>query len=925
MDTDAPALRLAGLWRFRLLPRADAAEDFAADDFDDREWDRLPVPSNWPMHGHGRPAYTNDRYPFPLDPPRVPTQNPTGDHRTEFTLPAGWPAGPAVLRFEGVDSCFKLWLNGNALGHGKGSRLPTEFEVGHLLRPGRNVLAVRVHQWSSGSYLEDQDMWWLPGIFRDVTLLARPADGVADAFVHADFDHRTGLGTLSVDTGRAARLTVAELGIDGPADRTYTVAVRPWSAESPRLYDAVLHTPGERVRLRIGFRTVSIVDGQLLVNGAPVLLRGVNRHEFHPDLGRALPDAVARTDLELMKRHNINAVRTSHYPPQPAFLDLCDELGMWVVDECDLETHGFGEADWRANPSDDPQWIDALLDRMGRMVERDKNHPSVIMWSLGNESDTGTNLAAMATWTRERDPSRPVHYEGDRDCRYVDVYSRMYASHAEVDEIGRSSGPPFVLCEYAHAMGNGPGGLTEYQELFERHPRCAGGFVWEWLDHGIRARTADGREYFAYGGDFGEELHDGHFVIDGLVSPDRVPSPGLAEFAKVIEPVRITPDATGVTIANRYDFVDTVHLDFSWQVEHEGVPVAAGRLDVPPVGPRTDITVPLPAEATGPLPVGEAWLTVRATLVAATPWAPAGHELAWGQARRAAPTDPSPAGPAPVVSTEDGHHTLGPGRFDRDGRLVALGGMPLTGPRLDVWRAPTDNDRGGAEPLAGLWRATGLHRMQHRLDGVVTDGTELVVRTRVAPASLDLGIVTTYRWTADGDRLRLTVEVVPVGTWPGPVPRLGLRLALPATLDQVTWFGRGPGEAYVDTRQAARVGLFRSTVDDMQTGYVFPQENGNRTEVRWAELTDRGGAGIRVAGAPTIELTARRWTTEDLDAAQHTPDLVPGDQIHLNLDHAQQGIGSASCGPGVLPQHQLHLAPTTFTVILQPIEAREKA
>src|SRR6266702_3743906 len=369
-----------------------------------------------------------------------------------------------------------------------------------------------------------------PVIVRGVTLLSRPADGLPDFFVHADYDHETGVGTLSVDTDRPALLSVPALGlVDVPAAGPHRIeSVAPWSAEVPTRYAGTLVTAGERVEIHIGFRTVAVVDGVLTVNGRPVLLRGVNRHEWHPEHGRAVPRETMLADVLLMKRHNINAVRTSHYPPHPHFLDLCDEYGLWVLDECDLETHGFQFVEWRGNPSDDPAWADALLDRMRRTVERDKNHPSVIMWSLGNESHTGRNLAAMADWTHERDPSRPLHYEGDQNCAYTDVYSRMYHSHADVDAIGRHAEPPtddpaadahrrslpFVAREYAHAMGNGPGGLTEYQELFERYPRCAGGFVWEWIDHGIpRPATGD----YAYGGDFGEPLHDGHFVIDGLV------------------------------------------------------------------------------------------------------------------------------------------------------------------------------------------------------------------------------------------------------------------------------------------------------------------------------------------------------------------------------------------------------------------------
>jgi beta-galactosidase len=861
-----------------------------------------------------------------VDPPRVPTDNQTGDHRRAFELPADWPLGaPAVVRFEGVDSTFRAWLNGTELGFGTGSRLPTEFPVGPLLRAGRNVLAVRVHQWSAGSYLEDQDMWWLPGIFRDVTLLARPDGGIGDVFVHADYDATTGQGTLRVDTDVPARLSVPALGLtDHPAGTPVTIPVEPWTAETPRLYDGSVSTGAETVAVRIGFRTVSIVDGQLLVNGRPILLRGVNRHEFHPDLGRALPLDTMRADLELMKAHHVNAVRTSHYPPHPAFLDLCDELGLWVVDECDLETHGFGPLDWRDNPSDDPRWTDAYLDRMRRMVERDKNHPSIVLWSLGNEAGTGANHGAMASWARERDGGRPIHYEGDHACRYVDVYSRMYASHAEVDAIGRGAenrhadadadldarrrSMPFLQCEYGHAMGNGPGALADYQALFEKYPRLAGGFVWEWIDHGIRTRTADGREFYGYGGDFGEELHDGNFIADGLVFPDRTPSPGLTEFAKVIEPVRIQVTDTAITVTNTYDFIDLSGVDFTWRVEVDGIEVGEGRLEVPAVGPWETVQVALP-ELPAIKQEGEVWLTVGA------------GSLGWGQARLASlelTTSPAaPAAPSARPVPLDGRVTLGSGVFDAvSGRLVEVGGIAVDGPRLDVWRATTDNDRGSDDPVAERWYGLGLHRTHHRIDGVTVDGDALVVRTRVAPAATDLGLSATYRWTAAGDDLRLAVEVTPDGEWTVPLPRLGLRLAVPSTLDTVTWFGGGPGEAYPDSRQAARIGRFTATVDELQTPYVYPQENGNRTAVRWATLTG-GGAGLRFAGAPTFELAARRWTSEQLDAARHPTDLIPSaNRIFVNLDHAEHGLGTASCGPGVLPAYRLDARSTTFEVVI---------
>lgn len=710
------------------------------------------------------------RYPFPVDPPYVPTENPTGDHLRMFDLPDDWPGGVAVLRFDGVDSCARVWLNGEELGTFKGSRLPVEYEVGEVLRPRGNVLAVRVHQWSSGSYLEDQDMWWLPGIFRDVTLIERPEGAVTDFFVHCGYDHSTGTGTLRVDCSPEGTITVPELGLDIPTREQVIVPVEPWSAEVPRLYDAELATEGERIPLRIGFRTVAVEDGVLKVNGRRILFRGVNRHEFDPDHGRVVDPETMRRDLLLMKQHNINAVRTSHYPPHPAFLDLCDELGLWVVDECDLETHGFEVVGWRGNPVDDDRWTPALLDRAARMVERDKNHPSVVMWSLGNECGTGRGLSAMAAWIRERDAARPIHYEGDLSSADVDVYSRMYTDHAETELIGRREEPPlaeteldlrrrgmpFILCEYAHAMGNGPGGLTEYQRIFETYERCQGGFVWEWIDHGLRRRTADGTSYYAYGGDFGEELHDGNFVCDGLVFPDRTPSPGLVEYKKVIEPVRLAGDAARglVTVTNRLVFADLSGFAFLWSYEEDGTAVDGGLLAAPRVGPGRTAELALPPSPKSAGGAREAWWTVRAVLAEDTAWAPAGHEVAWTQfaaaeaisaaagegapavaetpadapdrdhtpdpahvpgpahtpdhahipSHRRPPALASVAAPPPTPPEEQPHAprfaeggviVLGPGTFDAaSGTLKYLSGNLVAGPALDVWRAPIDNDRG---------------------------------------------------------------------------------------------------------------------------------------------------------------------------------------------------------------------------------------
>ncbi|SEE08655.1 glycoside hydrolase family 2 TIM barrel-domain containing protein [Streptomyces sp. Ag109_O5-10] len=924
--SDAASLSLNGSWRFRLSPTADAEDDtFAAPGYDAGGWAEVSVPGHWVLQGHGAPIYTNHLYPFPVDPPRVPTENPTGDHLRFFDLPADWdPAdGGTVLRFDGVESCARVWLNGTGIGEFKGSRLPHEFAVGHLLRPAGNVLAVRVHQWSAGSYLEDQDQWWLPGIFRDVTLLHRPAGGVRDFFVHASYDHVGGAGTLRVDSEVPGRVTVPELGVDVATGEPVTVPVEAWTAETPRLYDGVLATEGERVPLRIGFRTVGLADGLIKVNGRPVLFKGVNRHEWHPRTGRALDLETMRADVLLMKRHNINAVRTSHYPPHPAFLDLCDEYGLWVIDECDLETHGFTEQAWRDNPVDDDRWTPALLDRAARTVERDKNHPSVVIWSLGNEAGTGRGLTAMAEWIHGRDASRLVHYEGDIDCRDTDVYSRMYADHGEVERIGRKLDGgtrrrrqlPFILCEYGHAMGNGPGGLADYQRIFESYDRLQGGFVWEWIDHGVE----DERYGYAYGGDFGEELHDGNFVCDGLVFPDREPSPGLVEYKKVIEPVRFEGDGAGgtVRVTNRYDFADLSALDFEWSYQVGGESVASGSLAVPALaaGESAEVKLPERPVAAGS---GETRWTVRAVLAADTGWGPRGHVVAWGQFPVSGRQSPSFVASAGPVVSGDGSISLGPAVFDaRSGALRSIGSVAVTGLRLDVWRATTDNDDGAAWRsdirYGALWRKFGLHRMRHRLDAVEPSAGALTVRTRVAPAAWEFGLGTVYRWSTDGSRLRLTVSVTPDGDWTVPLPRLGVRFGL-AAADRVRWFGGGPGEAYPDTRAASAVGRWQSTVDEMQTPYLRPQENGARADVRWAEL-----GGLRVEGDPEFWFTARRWTTEELDAAAHRSDLTPGDTVWVNLDHGQHGIGSQSCGPGVLPQYRLHAKPAEFSFVFSDI------
>lgn len=938
--TDARVIGLSGPWRFRWWPTtASAPADVGDPGYDDSGWGTIAVPSSFvmPVHEatvagpHGSPIYTNVRYPFPIDPPYPPDANPIGDHRLRFAVED--PPPVAHLRFDGVEGAADVWLNGVLLGSTRGSRLPTDFDASGLLvgAPAANVLVVRVHQFSAASYLEDQDSWWLPGIIRAVTLRERPIDAVDD--VHVDAGWTAGTATLRVDVRTEAShviVEVVELGLAVPVGETVEVPdARPWSAERPTLYKLRVRTPGETVETAIGFRSVAIADGVFTVNGAPVGLRGVNRHEHHPEFGRHVPRAVVEAELALMKRSNVNAIRTSHYPPDPLLLDLADRLGLWVVDECDVETHGFGEVGWRDNPTDDARWEAALRDRVARMVERDRNHPCVIMWSLGNEAGEGRNLAAMADEIRARDTTRPLHYEGDQSSAVVDVWSRMYATHADVAAIGRRVEPPladaaldarrrampFVLCEYAHAMGTGPGGLTEYQQLFDAHPRLMGGFVWEWLEHGIDV-DRDGRRVTLYGGDFGESLHDGNFVIDGLVATDRTPRAQLADLAAVFAPLVLGVDGGLLHVRSRLDHVDTSGYALRWRVDSAAGLVASGALDVPPLPPRGRATVPLPRDVVEHLAVQGRIVTIDAVEAQDQPWAAAGAVVASAQvASIDANTDPAALRPRAIALPRD----VGLDALELDpatGAVLGLGGIRIEDWRLELWRAPTDNDRSRAwdEPdqpsHADRWAALGLHRLLSRLVAFDADRDHVTVVTRVGAAGVDAAVECTWEWTAKQGGLSLALGVVPNDRWPAEWSahwaRIGVSFALPGSISSVDWFGRGPGPAYPDTGRAAGLGWFRGSVHDLQERTVRPQESGARAGVRWARLgTEDGAEAFEIVAWPDIALTVRPWSTEQLAAVDHDHLLRGDGRTHVVLDLAQAGVGTAACGPGPLPDYVL--------------------
>ncbi len=981
VSSDAPSLSLDGTWQFRLHP---THRGLAEPPASEGGWGSVAVPSHWVLGPEGvpvsaergRPIYTNVQYPFPVDPPWVPDENPTADHRRTFDHP-GWDVERVLLRFDGVESVYKVWLNGTEIGVGTGSRLVYELDVTAALRPGENELLVRVSQWSAASYLEDQDQWWLPGIFRSVTLLGRPVGALEDVWLQPGLlpdDEGAGVrGTLrpvlrSEPAAYPVTLRVPELGVEQTFPDAASLApvevgtVQPWTAETPRLYTVEVASAGETVTVRAGFREVRVEGDRFLVNGSPVTFRGVNRHETHPVRGRVFDEEHARADLLTMKRANVNAIRTSHYPPHPRVLDLADELGFWVIDECDLETHGFEYQGWRDNPSDDPRWTAAYLDRIERTVERDKNHPCVVIWSLGNEAGTGRNLAAMAAWVHRRDPGRPVHYEGDYTGQYTDVYSRMYPALLEVEAIGSGLGPirhtgpaegervrsmPFFMCEYVHAMGNGPGAIAEYDALAERYPRLHGGFVWEWRDHGLATRTPDGTPFYGYGGDFDEVVHDGNFVMDGMLLPDDTATPSVAEFAAVHTPVVLTLAGPVLGVRNRYHTADTAHL----RVVAGVVSGTDGRLgqettvDVPVLAPGASVSVPLPDALVDGADGG--WWDVRVELATDQPWAPEGHVLGRAQAARPvrAPAEPlRPRGVSlPPLTGPSAPATLGPATFDPlTGRLTRLHGLAVDGPRLELWRAPTDNDRGAsfgsyetARPedtphgtgapgpsSEQRWRARGLDRLVHRLLELRV-GPEAVTSTvRVGTANSRLSVEVRTRWELVEGGVGCFVDVVPSADWDCTWPRVGVRLDLPAAVDRATWFGTGPAESYPDTRSAARVGRFTAGLEELGVRYSRPQETGHRSGLRRLEL---GGADGPVLAVRTAPDTAGRWpgftlsrhTPQQVDRALHPHELPVSEQTHLFLDAAVHGVGSRACGPDVLPEHALSAGAHQLTLVFE--------
>lgn len=1022
---------LDGTWKFRWTPVPDERiVEFYQTDFNDKDWVGFPVPANWEVNGYGTPIYVSAGYPFKIDPPRVmgepkvdyttyKERNPVGQYRRSFQLPAGWEArGQTFLRFEGVMSAFYVWINGERVGYSQGSMEPSEFNITNYLHAGENQIALEVYRYSDGSYLEDQDFWRFSGIHRSIHLLHTPDIRIRDYAVrtlpvstdYQDFILQidpqfsiyrgmTGKGTtlqgvLKDASGREIATLKGDvediLDLEHKAGRmnewypqrgprklgrmSATIkSPKRWTAETPYLYKlhlTLLTAEGEvieQVEQSVGFRSVEIRNGQLLVNGAPVRFRGVNRHEHDPRTARVMSEERMLQDILLMKQANINAVRTSHYPNVSRWYELCDSLGLYVMDEADIEEHGL-----RGTLASTPDWHAAFLDRAVRMAERDKNHPSIVMWSMGNESGYGPNFAAISAWLHDFDPTRPVHYEGaqgaggEPDPKTVDVISRFYTrvkqeylnpGIAEGEDKERAENArwerlleiaertndnrPVMTSEYAHSMGNALGNFKEYWDEIYSNPRMLGGFIWDWVDQGIYKTLPDGRIMVAYGGDFGDKPNLKAFCFNGLLMSDRETTPKYWEVKKVYSPVELRVESGELRVTNRNHHTDLSQYRCLWTLSIDGKQKDQGEITLPEVAPGESEMIPLPVSIAGKKASAKATSDLRFTisfiLKRDALWAKAGHEVAWEQfciqEGALLSSKLENRGRLKVRADEEHLSISGSGfsiQWEKNvtGSLTSLtyhgkemlahpADFPLQ-PVTQAFRAPTDNDKSFGNWLAKDWS---LHQMDNpriSLDffkhEVREDGA-VIVRIQTRNRYKEGMIVTKFLYTILSDgTIDLKTTFQPQGILP-ELPRLGIAFCLSSDYNTFIWQGRGPQDNYPDRKTSAAVGLWKGSVADQYVHYPRPQDSGNKEEVCRLMLTDRHGKGIRVDAVEDVfSASALHYTAQDLYKETHDCNLKPRPEVILSLDAAVLGLGNSSCGPGVLKkyaidkkEHTLHI------------------
>ena len=976
-------ISLDGIWKFHFSPNPGGVpEGFYLPDYNVRFWKDIPVPSNWEMEGYGVPIYTNTKYVFPINPPFVPhDDNPVGCYRRSFVIPSSWTGRRVFLHFDGSTAGMYVWVNGKKAGYVQSTKNPAEFDITDFVEVGNNEIACQVFRWTDGSYLEDQDFWRLSGIDRNVYLYSTASVRIRDFSLIQDLtpDYRTGRFGVEVELRNYSRSAVSgRVGValyapsgkkvsdksDGvvvPADGSCKAVfssdiknVAKWDAEHPNLYTAVITLYDkagkviESTSSKVGFRKIEIKDAQLMVNGAPIEVHGVNIHEHHEKTGHVVDYETMMADIRLMKLHNVNAVRMSHYPQSPLWYDLCDRYGLYVVDEANVENHGFGvkEKDWKNNPkhpASDPAFKDAILDRELLLVERDKNHPSVIVWSLGNESGNGVNFVEAYGFVKKLDGSRPVQYEQAKEGDNTDIVCPMYptveamAEYAARKDVAR----PYIMCEYAHAMGNSSGNFQEYFDIVRSSPHMQGGFIWDWVDQGLLTTDGLGRSYWAYGGDFGAEGYnnDENFCINGLVQPDRTPHPGLMEVKKVYQDIRFSPLelASGIIrVENHFISTGLGEYDFVWQLLKDGEVIDEGVLPVGDVRPGASKVVKVPQACSSVIgDGGDVFLSLYAFTREGDGLIPARHEVAREQFRLSEKYGFQPSdGMPPVVTTTDKFWIVKAGhavatfdvatgelrKYEVDGRTVID-----KGPEPSFWRAPTDNDWGNkAHVRSNVWRAAAENRRSVGASLSEENGVVKVVSPWELPDVGGSGYNNVYTVYPDGT-VGVSADWKASGDTPG-LMRFGMRISLPSSFDDFRWYGRGPWENYSDRNTSSFMGIWSGKVADQYFPYIRPQESGNKTDVRWAELTDSEGYGIRVTGGRPLNVTALDFAFESLDPGmskgqRHSVDVVRDrKRVYLNVDLAQRGLGGDdSWGRGPHSRYLLEEGEYGYEYFISPL------
>ena len=956
---------LDGQWKFKWSKNpAERPKDFYRTEYDITEWTNIKVPASWQMEGFGTAIYLNEKYPFhperPVNPPLIPKDyNPVGSYRTTFTVPNNWNGRNIYIHFGGVKSAFYIWVNGKKVGYSQGSMTPAEFNLNSYLQKGENHLSVEVYRWSDGSYLEDQDMWRFSGIFRSVYLYSTPKIHLLDFFVRARLDDRYENGLLHITTkvrnsnkenikpAKVEAYLYDEKGMVpgntpiaesktssdipslmlGVAD-LYTTIENPkkWTAETPNLYTVILVLKDDKgnvleaARSTTGFRTIEIEDGMLLVNGVSVKLKGTNIHDHDPLHGRAVDYKLIEEDLKLMKQCNINTVRFSHYPHDPRYYDIFDKYGMYLIDEANLETHGIS---FRRDllPGSDPLWTDACLERMKRMIERDKNHPSVIIWSLGNEAGNGENISIMASYTRTVDPSRPIHYQHMNNI--ADMQSYMYPSPQNLEEIASDPdiSKPIILCEYVHSMGNSTGNLEVYWDVINTHKNIIGGLIWDWVDQGLYKEDENGKMFWAYGGDMGDKVNDANFCINGIVQPDRTPEPEYYEVKHIYQNVNLTPSnlAEGqFFVHNSYYHSNLSNYKLQWNLLQNGEVILSGVIDTlqTPANSRERIEIPIKKPEL--VPGCEYWLNVSFHLKKREFWAEKGFEVAWNQFKMPWAVAPTPKddlrGLKPVKFEQTDNSIVVSGeRFKvsvnkKDGSLANYnwkGNDLISGPlQPNYWRAPTDNDVAGFKGELNAWKNAASGRIVNNVSISQPEQYKIVISVEGELAVGKSIWNATYTIYGDGT-VKIAQQLFPVGNVPEYIPKVGSEMRIPNEYNTMSWYGRGPWENYLDRQTCANVGVYSGWVDSLWTNYVRPQENGNRCDVRWIAFTNNSGNGILAVGDPTICVSAWPYSLQDLEQAKHISDIPHRDYFTVNLDYRQMGVGGINTWSSIarpLPQ-----------------------